>query len=170
MKAAAIGGAAAALLLAGCASNPAPAPAPRIGPPAPAPVEPTPPPAASAPPAPAGWEDQPLSPGDWRFVAGPPAAAEYGEGPASFALRCDPALRRILLTRAGAAAALTIRTTFSSREFGLAPEGGAALPASDPFLDAIVFSRGRFAVEAAGQPPLILPTWPEPARVIEECR
>jgi hypothetical protein len=44
------------------------------------------------------------------------------------------------------------------------------LPASDPFLDQIVFSRGRFAVEAQGQARLILPTWPEPARVVEECR
>jgi hypothetical protein len=44
------------------------------------------------------------------------------------------------------------------------------LAATDPLLDAIAFSRGRFAVEAPGLPTLILPTWPEPARVVEECR
>jgi hypothetical protein len=33
-----------------------------------------------------------------------------------------------------------------------------------------VFSRGRFAVETDGLPTLVLQTWPEPARVVEDCR
>jgi hypothetical protein len=37
-------------------------------------------------------------------------------------------------------------------------------------LDQIVFSRGRVSVEAEGLPALTIPTWPEPARVIDECR
>lgn len=45
-----------------------------------------------------------------------------------------------------------------------------ALRARDPLLDAIVFSRGRFAFEAAGEPTLYLPSWPEIGRVIEDCR
>jgi hypothetical protein len=36
--------------------------------------------------------------------------------------------------------------------------------------DQIVFSRGRFLVRVAGGGDLVLPTWPEPARLIEECR
>jgi hypothetical protein len=46
----------------------------------------------------------------------------------------------------------------------------AALAANDPLLDAMVFSRGRFSIEVTGLPRLIIPTWPEPARVIEDCR
>jgi len=44
------------------------------------------------------------------------------------------------------------------------------LAAYDPLLDALAFSRARFAVVAAGSPPLVLPAWPEIARVIEDCR
>jgi hypothetical protein len=155
---------AAMLLLAGCAAQPRPAPvvsAPEAAPPIPEALPPT----ISPPAAPLGWEDQPLTPGDWRYMAGPPAAAEYGQsGGVQFVVRCDPGQRRVLLSRTDAAGALTIRTTFSTRTV----EG--PLPATDPFLDAIAFSRGRFAVEAPGQAALILPTWPEPARVVEECR
>ena len=46
----------------------------------------------------------------------------------------------------------------------------ARLNPGDPVLDAMVFSRGRFAVEAPGTPLLVVPAWPEPARVIEDCR
>jgi hypothetical protein len=162
-------GAGSALILAGCASAPREAPAPAAAPPAPAAPVPEPVPPPPPPPPPATWEDLPLSPGDWRFTAGPPAAAEYGEaGAAMFSIRCDTVQRRILLSRPGAPGTLTIRTTYGSRD--LAAADAEALPATDPFLDEMVFSRGRFAVEAAGQPLLILPTWPEPARVIEECR
>ena len=46
----------------------------------------------------------------------------------------------------------------------------ATLPASDPLFDQIVFSRGRFLVRVTGGSDLVLPSWPEPARLIEECR
>jgi hypothetical protein len=113
-----------------------------------------------------------LAPGDWTFVATPAAQADYGDGTVSFTLRCDPGQRRVLLLRRDLppGAALTVRTTFGVRRVDAGDGGGAALPAADPFLDGIVSSRGRFAVEAPGLPTLILPTWPEPARVLEECR
>jgi hypothetical protein len=44
------------------------------------------------------------------------------------------------------------------------------LTARDPLLDAMAFSRGRFALEAAGLETLYLPAWPELSRVIEDCR
>jgi hypothetical protein len=44
------------------------------------------------------------------------------------------------------------------------------LPPNDPLLEQIAFSRGRFLVESEGAHSLILPAWPEPARVIEDCR
>ena len=53
---------------------------------------------------------------------------------------------------------------------GTVPMVVAALPARDPLLDAIAFSRGRFAVEVAGLQTLYLPSWPEITRVIEDCR
>jgi hypothetical protein len=46
----------------------------------------------------------------------------------------------------------------------------ATLPASDTLFDQIAFSRGRFLVRASGGGDLVLPSWPEPARLIEECR
>lgn len=155
-----------ALLLGSCAPRPAPpAPSP---PPAPAPprVEP-----AAPPPNAPGWQDAPLSGGDWSFgeVQGR-SRAQFG---GQFAIECE-APGRIRLVRTGAGGdALTVRTSNALRSLPAAaqPDGLAArLSAADPLLDAIAFSRGRFAVEAAGVAPLIVPAWPEPARVVEDCR
>jgi len=169
-----LGAAAASALLAGCATKPAPAPKP--GPERPSVVAP---PAPPPPPAPREWQDLPLTPGDWVYgrdgaatqaLFGPPASE------ALFILRCDPAERRVVLTREGASDRLEIRTSSASRTLPATARtdplayASASLPASDPLLDAIVFSRGRFSVEAAGGGMLILPAWPEPARVIEDCR
>lgn len=44
------------------------------------------------------------------------------------------------------------------------------LPASDPLLDQMAFSRGRFMVTAEGGASIVVPAWPEFARVVEECR
>jgi hypothetical protein len=41
---------------------------------------------------------------------------------------------------------------------------------NDPILDAMAFSRGRILVEAEGQQPIILPSWAEIARIVEDCR
>ena len=150
------------------AASCAPKPAPEAERPPPRTQLPTPRP-SPAPPAPqpmAGWADMALTPGDWTYRAEDPTAV-YGGG--AFTLRCDPAVRRVTLSRGGAAGGLTVRTSYGDRALAGGPSG-AILPASDPFLDQIVFSRGRFAVEAEGQTRLVLPTWPEPARVVEECR
>jgi hypothetical protein len=158
-------GLAALALLAGCAPKPPPPPAPApIAPPAPAPEPP--------PPAAQDWRDIPLTPGEWHYAAvagGMEARFGPAAGEAGFTLRCDLGRRQILMSRAGAAPAggMTITTSSAARSFaGAAP----ALPASDPFLDAMAFSRGRFTVEGSGLPALVLPAWPEPARVVEDCR
>jgi hypothetical protein len=39
----------------------------------------------------------------------------------------------------------------------------------DPLLDQMAYSRGRFMLAAGGQE-LIVPAWPEVARVVEDCR
>jgi hypothetical protein len=68
-----------------------------------------------------------------------------------------------------------LRTSSFARNLPLSvdPSGAgvfAALPANDRLLDAMVFSRGRFTVEVPGTPMLVIPAWPEPARVVEDCR
>jgi hypothetical protein len=166
-----IAGGASALLLAGCATAPKSSPAPPASPP-PAAVTAAPAPSPPAPP-PTSWEDMALAPGDWRFVAAPAAEAEYGvEGGSAFALKCDAPQRRLLMVRTGTAAGsvLTLRTSFGARQVAVGEDGTASLAAADSLLDDLVSSRGRVAVEADGLPALILPTWPEPARVVEECR
>ena len=68
---------------------------------------------------------------------------------------------------------LTIRTSYGARSLPAARQQSALvarLAVSDPLLDQMAFSRGRFTVEAAGAPLLIVPAWPELARVIEDCR
>jgi hypothetical protein len=150
----------AAALLAGCAARPKPAPSPApVARPAPAP------PVAEAPAgAPADWPDRPLSPGDWTY-AGHPGGSEARYG-AALRLRCDSGRRSLTILRAGAGGALRVRTTYGERSIA----AGAALAAGDPLLDEMAFSRGRFAVEADGLEPLIVPAWAEPARVVEDCR
>jgi len=150
--------------------QPAPAPPPR---PAPQPALPAPQPAPAPDPA---WIDAPLSPGDWAFDEATSTASFGPPGQPSFVLRCA-APGQVTLDRRGAAPAtggtLTLRTSTTARTVPArsTAEGLAAtLQASDPLLDAMAFSRGRFAVEAAMLPALIVPAWPEPARVIDDCR
>jgi hypothetical protein len=163
----AAGAAAALTLAASCASRPV-APAPTPPPPAPTPA---PPPA----PAPLGWEEAPLAAGDWTWRDdGGVSAAAFGAGPPpAFLLRCERG-RELSLVRAGArGTSLIVRSSSGERRLpaSVQPDGLTARVApSDPLLDDVVFSRGRFAVEAEGAPSLVLPAWPEPARVIEDCR
>ena len=84
--------------------------------------------------------------------------------------------RQIRLFRTGVASPtspLTIVTTFGERMLARSNEHSATtatLSPSDPLLDELAFSRGRILVRVDGLPDLVLPSWPEPARVIEECR
>jgi hypothetical protein len=114
-----------------------------------------------------------VTPGDWRYADGEAVFAIAGAGPALI-VRCDRAARRIELVRlAGGGARLRVTTSFSARSLAGAPSASGvtvALPASDPLLDAIAFSRGRFTVESDSGAMLVLPAWPEPARVVEDCR
>ena len=151
--------------LAACVPNSAPpAPAP---PPAPPPSLPPPQPA----PPPMAWQEAPLTPGDWIYRRDDGRSAADFAG--MFELRCDGGLQ-IRLVRSGAGPGeMWVSTTYGTRGLTAAAEQGALvvrLAASDPLLDEMAFSRGRFAVQARGTAMLILPAWPEPARVIEDCR
>ena len=106
----------------------------------------------------------PLTPGQWTYAANASGSeARYG---ASFSMRCDRATRTVIISRPGAPpAVLAIATDSVTRNL---PVGGRLL-ANDPLLDAIAFSRGRFLVSEGGAT-LAIPTWPEAARSIEDCR
>jgi hypothetical protein len=163
---------AAAAIAASCAPRPAPpasAPPPPIRRPLPPAPAPPPPPAA------ADWRDRPLAPGDWSYSgqSGIHEATFASPGGALFAMRCTAAGQIVLMRPGVSGGALTIVTSFGERVIagaGGADQATASLAASDPLFDQMVFSRGRFLVRTAQGGDLILPAWPEPARVIEECR
>ncbi|WP_294173582.1 hypothetical protein [uncultured Sphingomonas sp.] len=118
----------------------------------------------------ADWRAVPVAGGSWiwRAVPGGSEAVFTDVRGAQFALRCTVASRRVSLTRTGAisGAPLVVRTSSGDRTLPWI----ANLPATDPLLDAIAFSRGKFAVEVAGAPRLVVPAWPEAARAVEDCR
>ena len=167
----------AALTLSACvppSPEPTPAPSPT---PAPAPA-PTPTP---APPPPSNWMDAPASPGTWSYSnEATESLAVFGASQAdfSFMMRCDKATRRVGIARSGQASgqlALIVRTETVDRTLTASPIAGrnlvaAELSSSDSLLDAMAFSKGRFAIELAGFAPLYVPAWPEVTRVIEDCR
>jgi len=163
--------------LAACvAPQPAPAPVPvaRPAPPPPAPVA-------------QDWRDLPLAAGAWAYradEAGSSAMFGMAGAEASLILRCDLASRTVTLSWIGTpidgGVPTTITTSHGIANYRAAAVAGAAgrigvsLPAGDPFLDRIAFSRGRFVIggAAAAGPGerLVVPAWAEPARAIEDCR
>jgi len=162
------------LLLAGCIPA-APRPAAPVAPP---PAPPPPPPVAATPAPTADWRDVPLTPGAWSYRRDNAATAALfgaaGAAPA-FSLQCNRTTHTITLSRPGTAAGpMTVTTSYGVKSWPATPtpDGRVAvtLTATDPALDQIAFSRGRFAVAGAGLPTLFLPSWAEPARVIEDCR
>ena len=128
------------------------------------------------------WMDAPQTPGDWTYSAsGGTSRALYGEASqgARLSLTCDRATRRITLARAGSASGqveMLVRTETQDRRLtassqaGTTPEIAVQLSASDALLDAMAFSKGRFAVEVPGQSALYVPAYPEVTRVVEDCR
>lgn len=170
--------AATCIALASCVTAP---PEPEPAPPAPAP-SPAPAPPPPEQPAYDNWMDAPRTPGDWYFrttASGSQAVYGPANSEAIFALTCNRAERTVTLTRAGSAAGATtmhIRTETRERTLSAQAAGAglstiaATLPATDPLLAAMAFSKGRFAVETQGLATLYIPSWPEVTRVIEDCR
>lgn len=173
---------AAALLLGACVASTKPAPP--APPPAPAPI---PRPVAVVPPPlpkpPADWRDAAQTPGNWRWSgsAGSSIASFVDPGGAVLAtLACKRSAALVLLSRAAPGGEshqpMAVTTTTGTRPLLSEPLVSAPgwlsieLRPADPILDALVFSRGRFTLEAAGQPTLYLPAWAELSRVVEDCR
>lgn len=174
--------------LAGCVAErvvpPAPpAPTPRPVPPPARPETPRPAPALAPAPASANWRDAPQTPGTWSYQAeAGGSVARFGTLGAAplLAMRCDPLRRTVTLSRPGMAAApipASISTSGGTEALSASPVPGATtsmlaivFAANDRRLDAMAFSRGRFALDINGLPTLYLPVWAEIGRVIEDCR
>jgi hypothetical protein len=166
--------------IAGCSSPPAiipqSAPRPQAAPPikqAPLPVS-----------RPAGeWTDWPIAQGSWVYRAddrGSIALFGLEQGDAMVTIRCDRARGRIYLARADAAGtgggAMTVRTSSALKTLNASPTGGtpayiaAEIMPADPFLDAIIYTRGRIALQGNNQQSIAIPVWSEIAKVVEDCR
>ena len=151
------------MLVAGCSAIPTPEAPP------PQPVTPAPAPAPAPIPTPVGsWEDRALNNGAWRFDAGSRTAAfvPTGSGSPLLSMACSGGSIRLTSTLAGDVSLRTSAGTDRIRFEG----GSASLPARDPRLDRIAFSRGRFALESPDGAGLTLPVQSEIGRVIEDCR
>lgn len=129
------------------------------------------------------WIDAPLTPGAWRYIdygVGKGKRALFSQGDEDlFDVTCvfEPQGPQILLIRDGRPPSdpvqMTIRTETAQRTLAARAANRhaiAAVPVSDPLLDAMALSKGRFAVEVFGVTPLYLPSWAEVSRVIEDCR
>ena len=122
---------------------------------------------------------QPIS-GSWTYRAiADGTEADFVDAAAVVRLqiRCNRANRTVSIVRTGVPAAaptLTVWTSALSRtvpaRFLATKELIADLVATDPLLDSIAFSRGRFSTAASGAPMVAVPSAPEATRVIEDCR
>ena len=131
-----------------------------------------------APPRSSDWRDAPITPGTWRWrMEGTRSVARFAGD--ALVLSCNRDAGAVTLIRPGTgtgAVPMTIltasmnRTVSGSAEPGPPPVIALTLQARDSLLDAMAFSRGRFAVETAGLPTLYVPSWAEVTRVIEDCR
>ena len=118
--------------------------------------------------------------GSWSYrpvAGGSEAAFVDASATRRLVVRCSRVARSVSIIRTGVPAAaptLSIWTTSGSRSVPARFEATkvltADIAATDPLLDSIAFSRGRFATAAAGAPIFAVPVWPEPARVVEDCR
>jgi len=154
------------LLAAACTT--APAPVPQVAAPPPTPVVVPPKPVL-----PTDWRDRPYSPGAWHYAD---RLASYGPAGASplLTMQCDPARRLVVISVAGNVTTLTIRTSYAQRDWpAQANQDGhsqVSFAPTDPQLDQIAFSRGRFSVSGPNLPEIDIPAWAEASRVIEDCR
>jgi len=158
-------------LLAGCVPRQSAPPPVVTPPPAPAPA-----PAPLPAPPPVAWQDAEASAGDWTYrdEGGRATAAFVSTNAPSVSVMCLESRSILIAVQTPVpASSIIVRTTSSERRLPASQDHfrvSATLAAADPLLDEMVFSRGRFLVQAEGAAPTILPAWPEVARVVEDCR
>jgi hypothetical protein len=121
-----------------------------------------------------------VSPGSWSYRAaagGSEASFIDGTGAARMVIVCGKVTRLVTLSRISSAPASSMSFWTSSLSRNLPSRFDqltgrviAQLGASDALLDAMAFSRGRFAVSMPGSPSLVLPVGAEVDHVVEDCR
>lgn len=128
-----------------------------------------------------GWIDAALTPGRWEYVDTSDdrvGFARFGTAPSERRFMMECMRGKVLLGVVGSQGSgplrtMRVTTETLSRTFETNYWRGmhaVFLPPAEPLLDAMAFSKGRFAVEVAGEPPLYLPSHAEVSRVIEDCR
>lgn len=127
------------------------------------------------------WTYWPVTPGDWVYRQDERGSiALFGPigADALATLRCDTSRGMLYFSRQGQVgdgAQMTLRASQGMQNFSATQVAGtnyaaAAIQPSDPMLDKLAYSRGRFVVEVTGISPLKLPSFAEVSRVIEDCR
>ena len=126
------------------------------------------------------WRTGPLAPGTWTYRGlsdGSEAVFTDARVTPRVVVKCSRAARVITLTLASAApgSAITLATSETQRTLPASFNAQtsqiiAQIVGTDAILDAMAFSRGRFALSVAGGATLVVPAWPEVARSIEDCR
>lgn len=127
--------------------------------------------------------DAPPSAGSWTYIAddngGQAAFGPEGSNDTAFALTCFKAGGQIGLMRklsGSSPTAMQIKTETAERVLSGSPIETqsnifmATVNATDPILDAMAITKGRFAVSVEGERTLYLPAWVEISRVMEDCR
>jgi hypothetical protein len=125
--------------------------------------------------------------GSWSYAATTEGSEATFANPSALpqlTIRCVKATRRVTIAKpaTGAAPFMYVWTSSAVRSVPasfnpLTNRISIDIVSNDPLLDALVFSRGRIGVivsqpaGAAAQPvQLVVPAWPEIARVVEDCR
>jgi hypothetical protein len=118
--------------------------------------------------------------GTWSYSPGTVSTVARfvsATGQPQLTVTCVKSARQVVIAKpaSGTAPFMLLWTSSAARSYPASfdPASGVVsvrLAASDAMLDAIVFSRARFAVTLTGSPQLVLPNEPELTRVIEDCR
>ena len=118
--------------------------------------------------------------GNWNYASvtgGSEATFTNASGQFQLSVRCTVATRSVTISRpaTGAAPFLFVWTSAQTRNLpaSFQPTTArltASVSAYDQMLDAIAFSRGRFAIGIGAQAAAAFPSWAEVSRVVEDCR
>jgi hypothetical protein len=118
--------------------------------------------------------------GSWTYAPasdGSEATFATAAGAVQLSVHCTRAMRRVTIAKPATApaSAIDVWTSGATRSLPVAYNPGTArltadLSAYDSLLDALANSRGRIGLTVATQPSLVVPAWPELARVVEDCR
>ena len=129
---------------------------------------------------PADFSDSPLMLGTWSYLAVPNGSnARFTDatGTIRVSLGCNRTSRGVTIARTSSApaATLSIWTSTSSRNQPALFEQAAqrviaTFNAQDTMLDSNPLERERGAVSMPGAPAFVIPTGPEAARIVEDCR